>query len=186
MIEVKILGLAGQGCVTLASLIAKAAFLDGKYAQAFPFFGAERRGMPVEAYCRIDDEEILLRMSIENPDYVLVLDEDLVEDRFISSLDKRCLVLVNGRKAPEELGLHGFRSIVVDLYSIAQEVLKAPIVNTAMLGAFAAASNAIKFQSACSVLRENFSGEVAERNELACMKAYELVRKNLLIGKYFL
>ncbi|MCW1301421.1 MAG: 2-oxoacid:acceptor oxidoreductase family protein [Candidatus Nanoarchaeia archaeon] len=186
MIEVKISGLAGQGCVTLASLIAKAAFLDGKYAQAFPFFGAERRGMPVEAYCRIDEEEILLRMPIENPDYVLVLDEDLVDEKLIGPLDKRCLIIVNGRKAPENLGLSGFRSIVVDLYSIAQEVFRAPIVNTAMLGAFAAASNAIKFQSACSVLREAFPGELAEKNELACMRAYELVRKNLLIGKYFL
>ncbi|RLG18776.1 hypothetical protein DRN63_00890 [Nanoarchaeota archaeon] len=186
MIEIKMVGFGGQGCVTLSKLIAKAAVIDGKFAQAFPRFGAERRGMPVEAYCRIDKEEILLRMPVEKADYILVLDSDLIDDSLISSAKKNCLFIVNGKRPPEDLGIDKFKSIVVDLNSMAKEIFRRKIVNTCMFGAFVGATNVIKFQSAIEAVRATFHGKIAELNEEACMKAYELIRKNLLVGKYFL
>lgn len=186
MIEIRIVGFGGQGCVTLSQLIARAAVIDGKFAQAFPMFGAERRGMPVEAYCRIDKEEILLRMPVEKADYILVLDSDLIESKLISSAKRGALFIVNGKKAPEELGIIGFKSIVVNLDSIAKEIFKRKIVNTCMLGAFVAASDLIKLQSAIDAIRSYFPEKIVEQNEKAFTKTYELVRKNLLIGKYFL
>ena len=76
MIEIRFHGRGGQGSVTAAEILAKAAFKDGKYVQAFPFFGVERRGAPVMAFTRIDDKPIDIRYQIYTPDYVLVLDDE--------------------------------------------------------------------------------------------------------------
>ena len=73
MIEIRFNGRGGQGAVTAAEILAKAAFKDGKYSQAFPFFGVERRGAPVMAFTRIDSEPINLRYQVYNPDHVIVL-----------------------------------------------------------------------------------------------------------------
>ena len=78
MIEIRFHGRGGQGAVTAAEILAKAAFKDGNYSQAFPFFGVERRGAPVMAFTRIDDKPIELRYQVYNPDYVLVLDDGLL------------------------------------------------------------------------------------------------------------
>ena len=79
MIEVRFHGRGGQGAVTAAEILAKAAFEDGKYCQAFPFFGVERRGAPVMAFTRIDDQPIRRRYQVYKPDYVVVLDDGLLE-----------------------------------------------------------------------------------------------------------
>lgn len=79
MIEIRFHGRGGQGAVTAAEILAKAAFEDGKYCQAFPFFGAERKGAPVMAFSRINDKPIRRRYQVYNPDHVLVLDETLLE-----------------------------------------------------------------------------------------------------------
>ena len=71
-------GRGGQGTVIGAELLAKAAFLEGKWSQAFPFFGAERRGAPVKAFTRISDHEILSRSQIYDPNYVIVLDPQVL------------------------------------------------------------------------------------------------------------
>ena len=78
MIEIRFHGRGGQGAVTAAEILAKAAFKDGKYSQAFPFFGVERRGAPVMAFTRIDTEPINLRYQVYNPDHVIVLDDGLL------------------------------------------------------------------------------------------------------------
>ena len=78
MIEVRFHGRGGQGAVTSAELMALAAIAEGKYAQAFPSFGPERRGAPVQAFLRISDTPIRLREKIYEPDVVLVLDPSLL------------------------------------------------------------------------------------------------------------
>ncbi len=78
MLEVRLHGRGGQGSVTSAELFAEAAIGEGKYAQAFPSFGPERRGAPVRAFIRIDDKAIQLRNEIDEPDVVLVLDPTLI------------------------------------------------------------------------------------------------------------
>ena len=81
MIEIRFHGRGGQGAVTSAELLALAAIGEGKYAQAFPSFGPERRGAPVVAFCRIDDQPIRIRANISEPDLVVVLDASLAENR---------------------------------------------------------------------------------------------------------
>ena len=53
MIAIRLHGRGGQGVVTSSELLASAAFLEGRHAQAFPTFGSERTGAPVAAFCRI-------------------------------------------------------------------------------------------------------------------------------------
>ncbi|RLF41401.1 MAG: pyruvate ferredoxin oxidoreductase, partial [Thermoplasmata archaeon] len=80
MVEICFHGRGGQGAVTAANILVSAALKDGnKGVQAFPFFGAERRGAPVRAFARISDEDINLRSEIHNPDIVVVLDEGIMK-----------------------------------------------------------------------------------------------------------
>jgi len=79
MKEIRIHGRGGQGSVTAAELLAVAAFADGKFSQAFPAFGVERRGAPVQAFTRMDDTPIRLRSQVYEPDYVIVQDPTLIE-----------------------------------------------------------------------------------------------------------
>ena len=96
MIEIRFHGRGGQGAVTAAEILAKAAFEDGKYCQAFPFFGAERKGAPVMAFTRISDKPIKKRYQVYNPDYVIVLDETLLEAvDVLSGLKEEGKVIIN-------------------------------------------------------------------------------------------
>src|SRR5690606_22632940 len=96
MIEIRFHGRGGQGAVTAAEILAKAAFEDGKYCQAFPFFGAERKGAPVMAFSRIHDKPIRRRYQVYNPDYVVVLDETLLEAvDIVSGLKEGGKVVIN-------------------------------------------------------------------------------------------
>ena len=80
MIEIRIHGRGGQGNVAAAELLSIAAFKDGKFAQAFPSFGAERVGAPVQAFVRIDDKKIRTREDVLHPDYIIVQDYSLMEN----------------------------------------------------------------------------------------------------------
>ena len=85
MIEIRFHGRGGQGAVTAAEILAKAAFKDGKYSQAFPFFGVERRGAPVMAFTRIDTEPINLRYHLYNPYHMIVIDYGILSNVYFYS-----------------------------------------------------------------------------------------------------
>lgn len=72
-------GYGGQGIKTMANLVAKAAIANGIFAQAFPEFGPERRGAPVKAYARFSMDPITTRSEIENPDFIVVLDQNILD-----------------------------------------------------------------------------------------------------------
>ncbi|MFA5382913.1 MAG: 2-oxoacid:acceptor oxidoreductase family protein, partial [Candidatus Micrarchaeia archaeon] len=96
MIEVRIHGRGGQGAVTAAELLAIAVGYKGKYSQSFPYFGVERRGAPVQAYCRIDDKPIRVHQNVYTPDYVVVLDPTLISSiNVCEGLKKGGTVIVN-------------------------------------------------------------------------------------------
>lgn len=180
--EIRIHGRGGQGGVTLAGLLARAAYKEGKWVQAFPFFGAERRGAPVKAFARISDEPILLRSQIYNPDYVIVLDESLLDVANITEgLKKNGIVVINTTKRPEEIDLNGYRVATVDATGIALElellVAGLPVVNTAVAGAFAGATGEVKVESVVEAIKEEWSGAVGERNAKAAILAYERLLK---------
>ena len=174
MIEIRFHGRGGQGAVTAAEILAKAAFEDGKYSQAFPFFGVERRGAPVMAFTRIDDKPIRRRYQVYNPDYVLVLDEGLlnVVDVF-SGIKDGGVVLLNtaGTFSSEKAEVY-----TIDATGIALEKLGRPIVNTVMLGAFAGATGIVGIDSLIKIIQETFPGAIGEKNSEAAEVAYEKMK----------
>ncbi|MDR2874244.1 MAG: pyruvate ferredoxin oxidoreductase subunit gamma [Methanobrevibacter sp.] len=174
MIEVRFHGRGGQGSVTAAEILAKAAFEDGKYSQAFPFFGVERRGAPVMAFTRIDDKPIEVRYQIYNPDYVLVLDDGLIDVIDVySGLRDDGKVLINTNK--NELGSKE-NTAIIDATSIALENIGLNIVNTIMLGSFAKKSGVVSINSIIKVINDTFPGKIGEKNSKAAQIAYEQIK----------
>ena len=176
MIEVRFHGRGGQGAVTAAEILAKAAFEDGKYCQAFPFFGVERRGAPVMAFTRINDQPIRRRYQVYNPDYVVVLDDGLLEvvDVFSGLKDGGKIIIntTNDMETKEGSDIHK-----IDATGIALDILGVPIVNTILLGAFAAVTDAVSIESIIKIIKETFSGEIGEKNAKAAKLAYETAKE---------
>ncbi len=136
MKEIRIHGRGGQGAVTAAELLAVAAFNDGWFVQAFPSFGVERRGAPVTAFVRLDDLPIRLRSQIYSPDYVIVLDDTLLEVVDVANgIKKDGFVLINSARSPKDFNLKT-KVITIDATNIALNMIGKPIVNTVILGAF--------------------------------------------------
>ncbi|MFB6267877.1 MAG: pyruvate ferredoxin oxidoreductase subunit gamma [Halodesulfurarchaeum sp.] len=177
MFQIRIHGRGGQGSVTLGHLIAEAAYEEGKWAQAFPQFGVERRGAPVEAFARIDDEKITDRSHVYEPDFVVVQDPSLIEFVDVTEgLKDDGIIVVNTDADPEALDIETDAEIVtVDATEIAMDHLGKPIMNTALLGAFASASGALRMDSIEEVIMEEFPGEVGEQNVAASADAFEEV-----------
>ncbi|MCL2115309.1 MAG: pyruvate synthase subunit PorC [Methanobrevibacter sp.] len=173
MIEIRFHGRGGQGAVTAAEILAKAAFEDGKYSQAFPFFGVERRGAPVMAFTRIDDKPIKVRYQVQSPDYVVVLDDGLLEvvDVF-SGIKETGKVIINTNK---EVGTDKKEVYAIDATGIALENLGVPIVNTVMLGSFSKKSGEVSLDSILKVIGETFPGKIGEKNSKAATIAYEQI-----------
>ena len=181
--EIRIHGRGGQGGVTAAELLAHAAFMEGKWVQAIPFFGAERRGAPVKAFARISDEPILIRSQVYNPDYVLVLDSTLPEIIDVTEgLKKDGIIIVNTTKEPKELDIKGYRVATIDATGIALElkllVAGLPVLNTSMLGAFTKATEEIKLESVMKTIEERWPGPVGKKNAEGALLAYKRLVKN--------
>ncbi len=178
MIEIRFHGRGGQGALTAAEVFALAAFLEGKEAQHFPQFGAERRGAPVAVFCRIDDKPITIHSNIYAPDCVVVLDISLIKTINVTAgLKKNGWLILNTSQKPEYFRNLGFRHIAaVDATSIAlQRKLgseAAPIVNTTILGALAKATGAVKLEAMLKAIEEKISQKTAD-NLSACEEAFE-------------
>ncbi len=154
--------------------MAQAAISEDRYAQAFPSFGPERRGAPVQSFVRIDSHKpIRLRFEVTEPDIVVVLDPGLLNIVDVTSgLKEGGLLVVNARQdiAPELRA--GWRVATIDATRIARELLGVPIVNTTMIGALIKASGVVKLESLFEPLGNRF-GRLAEKNINAMKKAYE-------------
>ena len=158
-------------------MVARAAIDEGKYAQAFPAFGAERRGAPVIAFVRISSNEpIRIRAEVAEPDVVVVLDPSLLRVVEVASgLKARGMLVVNSKKQPEQIRKEfsfNCSLATVDATNIARELLGVPIVNTSMIGALLKATGMVKLESLFQPLRQRF-GRLAERNIDAMKRAYE-------------
>jgi 2-oxoacid:acceptor oxidoreductase gamma subunit (pyruvate/2-ketoisovalerate family) len=180
--EIRIHGRGGQGSVTAAQLLAHAAFLEGKWVQAFPYFGAERRGAPVKAFARISDESILLHSQIYNPDYIIVLDPHLYKLVDVTEgLKKDGIIVMNSTQKPEEMRIENSRIATVDATGIALKlnllVAGLPVVNTPILGAFAKATGEVKLESVLKAIKKTWSGSAGEKNAKAAEFAYESLVK---------
>ena len=176
MREVGFHGRGGKGSVTAAELIAVAAFEGGVFAQAFPAFGVERRGAPVQAFVRFDDKKIRKRSQVYEPDYIIVQDSTLIKDvNVFQGVRNGGIVIVNTEKAPDYRVPEGVKLITIDATSIALKTLGVPITNTTLMGAFAAASGEIKFSALENALKRRFPGEMGTKNIAAAKQAYDTV-----------
>ena len=177
MKEIRLHGRGGQGSVTAAEIIAVAAFEDRRFSQAFPAFGVERRGAPVMAFARIADQPIRIRSQIYEPDYVIVQDVTLLDVVDVAGgLKESGKIIINTDRSPEALKLKTEAEIItIDATKIAMEILKRPIVNTTMLGAFCGASQEVSLESLNKAISERFKGELGKKNLLAIKTAYERV-----------
>ena len=183
--EIRIHGRGGQGAVTSSQVLAIAAFHDGKFCQAFPNFGVERTGAPVESYVRIDEKPINARQQVYEPDYVIVLDATLIECTDVAAgLKEKGLIIINTDKAEKELRAKfkgNFSIKPVNITKIALEVIGKPFVNIASLGAFCALTKEVSIQALEKAIDELFaeSGKqaVAELNKKAANAVAEACRK---------
>ncbi|TGC07250.1 pyruvate ferredoxin oxidoreductase subunit gamma [Methanolobus halotolerans] len=178
MKEIRIHGRGGQGSVTAAELLAVAAFADNKFSQAFPAFGVERRGAPVQAFTRISDAPIRLRSQVYKPDYVIVQDPTLLEVVDVASgLKDDGILIINSDFDPDTFKIDTkARVMTVNATKIALDIIGRPIVNTILLGAFAGATGDIRPESIMEAVRERFPGKVGDRNAEAIMEAYKMMR----------
>ncbi len=181
MLKIRFHGRGGQGAVTAAEVLALAAFLEGKEVQSFPQFGVERRGAPVAAFCRIDDEPITDHSNVYQPDCVIVLDISLVKTvKVTAGLEKDGLLILNTDQPPENYRHLGSNRIAtVDATSIALSKKlgseKAPIVNTTILGAVAKVTGAVKLVSVLEAISKKIDKKVKD-NLCACEEAYEQIQ----------
>jgi pyruvate ferredoxin oxidoreductase gamma subunit len=178
LFEVRWHGRGGQGAVTSAELVAQAAISEGRFGQAFPSFGPERRGAPVVAFVRVSNTQpIRIRAEITTPDVVVVLDPGLLPVVNVAAgLKPEGIVIVNSRKTPEQIRDEfkiNYRIATVNATAIAKEILGVNIVNTTMVGALLRATGVVKVESIHEPLKERF-GKLADKNFNSMKKAYDL------------
>jgi len=180
IIEVRWHGRGGQGTVTAASILAEAAFFQGYQGViSMPAFGAERRGAPVSASTRFSNQPIRVYSQIETPDAIVVLDETLLKyPKVTEGLKANGWFIVNSPLKPEELTINGnFNVATANCTSICRElgVMSAGliVVNTAILGSFAKATELITMTSIQKALRKRFADPSLDVNIKAAIKTYD-------------
>jgi len=146
-----------------------------------PAFGSERTGSPVVTYVRINDKPIRVRTPIYNPDYIIVQDATLLDTvPVLDGLKPGGLVIVNTKKTPGELGLNVNSQVkTVPATDLAIETLGMPIVNTTILGVFAAASGQISIEGIRKAIEHRFPSELAKKNLAAAQKGFDFIKERM-------
>lgn len=182
MIEIKLSGRGGQGAVLASQILGDAFFKVGNWVQSFPSFGAERRGAPVSAFLRVDTKEITLRYGVKHPDWLILLDPNLLRNKMVmDGVKPETSIIVNSTESAGKgkFGLNQ-RVFVVDATEIAESLnlrtTSFSIVNTAMVGAFARASGLIDLDSVTRAVGELVPVK-KEENIAAAREAYGKVKE---------
>jgi len=184
-VEIRWHGRGGQGAVTAAKLLAEIAVAAGKHVQSFPQFGSERRGAPIQAFTRINNQRITLYNAVVEPDIVIVLDPSLLLlPPTLAGLRDSGLLLVNAH--PDDVSeqfkssSNHYRVACVPASKIALEHIGRPMANTAMLGAFMGITSMMEIEEVATLveknLSDNYSKKVAEANVKALRQAYNDVQ----------
>jgi pyruvate ferredoxin oxidoreductase gamma subunit len=187
MIEIRWHGRGGQGAKTAALLFADAAMSSGKFIQAFPEYGPERMGAPVQSFNRLSDKPITLHCGITSPDIVIILDATLLDTiKVTDGLSEDGKIILNTTLSPKEarkkLGIKGKKVFTVDASGISKECLGREIPNTPMLGALIKVSGLLDIKNLISdtkkKLEKKFRSkpELIEGNLKAIKQAYEEVK----------
>jgi 2-oxoacid:acceptor oxidoreductase gamma subunit (pyruvate/2-ketoisovalerate family) len=178
MLEIRFHGRGGQGAVIASKVLAVSLFSEGQFVQTFPAFGVERRGAPVAAFVRVDHDYIDLRCEVYNPEHIVVLDPSLLEAVDVAAgLKPGGTILINSDKPPSHFTQFSkFKVATINASAIAVEhelgTRQHPIVNTAILGAFARQTGLIKLQSVLDAIAEEIPFK-PEANAQAARDAFD-------------
>jgi len=181
MIEIRTHGRGGQGAVIASKVLANALFKEGRFVQAFPAFGVERRGAPVVAFTRFDDSPIRHRCEIYEPDHLIVLDEALIETVDVTAgLKPGGWIIINTTSNPDSFPYTAnFKVAAIDAAGVAWRhrlgSRATPIVNTAIIGALARATGLVGIDAVLEAIEE-YAPVKPEDNKLAARDAYNEVR----------
>ncbi len=189
MIWIRGNGLGGQGVVTLVNWVAMVGYQQGKFVQAFPFFGAERRGAPVKAFVRIDDDEIYLRSQIKEPDLLVIMSSSYTRQFLDEGISPQGQVLMNA----DEATALGYASELerkifwVDAVEIALEheleVDGSPMINVPMFGAICSQAKVCPFDAVKKVLGSKAKGPEGKKVLGAAQKGFEGVTLALPVSE---
>ena len=181
LIEIRWHGRGGQGAKTASLLLADAAFNTGKYIQGFPEYGPERMGAPITAYNRISDKPITIHSNIYEPDYVVVVDDTLLESVPVTAgLKKEGAIVINTTKSPEYLKekLNGYDGNIytIDARKVSEETLGKYFPNTPMLAAIVKVSKVMSDEELLNDMKGSFKHKFAKKPEVieGNMKALEM------------
>ncbi len=179
MKEIRIHARAGQGAITTAALLGFTYFKEGMYPYAFPHFGAARMGAPMNAFVRIDSKPVRTRSQIYEPDYVIIVDPTLLRGyNCFSGLKENGIALINGKEDLEIPKLKAKqKAFILPANEIALKTIGRPLGNTALIGAFAAATEEIKIETLIEVIKLRFQGKAQEGNIQAAKQGYEFIKK---------
>ena len=181
LIEIRWHGRGGQGAKTASLLLADAAFNTGKYIQGFPEYGPERMGAPITAYNRISDRPITIHSNIYEPDYVVVVDDTLLDSVDVTAgLKEKGAIVINTTKEAEEIKKHlkGYKGKIykIDARKISEEALGKYFPNTPMLAAIVKVSKAMTDEELLNDMKGSFKHKFAKKPEVieGNMKALEM------------
>lgn len=181
LIEIRWHGRGGQGAKTASLLLADAAFNTGKYIQGFPEYGPERMGAPITAYNRISDKPITIHSNIYEPDYVVVVDDTLLESVPVTAgLKKEGAIVINTTKSPEYLKekLNGYDGNIytIDARKVSEETLGKYFPNTPMLAAIVKVTGIMSDEAFLEDMKGSFKHKFAKKPEVidGNMKALKL------------
>ena len=186
LIEIRWHGRGGQGAKTASLLLADAAFNTGKYIQGFPEYGPERMGAPITAYNRISDTPITVHSNIYNPDYVVVVDDSLLDCVDVTAgLKETGAIVINTTKNEEELRKHlkGYTGNVysINARKISEEALGRYFPNTPMLAAIVKVAGIMSDEALLEDMKDSFKHKFAKKPEVieGNMKALEIALKEV-------
>ncbi len=186
LIEIRWHGRGGQGAKTASLLLADAAFNTGKYIQGFPEYGPERMGAPITAYNRISNAPITIHSNIYEPDYVVVVDDTLLESVNVTDgLKSTGAIIINTTKPVEYLKkvLKGYSGDIytIDARKVSQEALGKYFPNTPMLAAIVKVSGIMTDEELLEDMKNSFKHKFAKKPEVieGNMKALELALKQV-------
>jgi len=183
MKEIRIHARAGQGAITTAALLGYAYFLKGMYPYAFPHFGAARMGAPMNAFVRVDAKPVRLRSQIYEPDYVIIVDQTLMRGfNCFSGLKEDGIAIINGKKDTEIPRLNARqKAFIVPANDIALKNIGRPLGNTALLGAFSAASKELNLEFLIEAIKKRFIGKAQEGNIQAAKEGFDFLKNNFKV-----
>ena len=169
--EIRWHGRGGQGAKTAALLLADVAFQTGKFVQGFPEYGPERMGAPITAYNRISDKQIRVHSNIYEPEYVVVVDESLLETVDVTrGLKKEGAILVNTQREKEEIIplLQGYEGdvYIIDAHKVSMATMGKYFPNTPLLAAIVKVANIMEEETFLTEMEASFKHKFASKPEV--------------------